>query len=135
MVTLWRNMYRRRNNWGHRLRAAASMTSSTVPGGAAARMTPEDFLEELDTKRPDIDLGLGKSLELLARVGDPQNKLRVVHVAGTNGKGSVCAMIASILRAAGKKVRVHSSSNVMRSFKCLPYSHYCKRWASTTRHT
>ena len=88
------------------------MTSSTVPGSAAARMTPEDFLEELDTKRPDIDLGLGKSLELLARVGDPQNKLRVVHVAGTNGKGSVCAMIASMLRAAGKKVRVHSSSRL-----------------------
>ena len=39
--------------------------------------------------------------ELLHRLGDPQDGLQFVHIAGTNGKGSTAAMLASILRAAG----------------------------------
>ena len=42
--------------------------------------------------------GLSRTRELLHLMGDPQSKLRFVHVAGTNGKGSTCAMTASILR-------------------------------------
>lgn len=38
---------------------------------------------------------------LMGLLGDPQERLRIVHVAGTNGKGSTCAMIASMLEAAG----------------------------------
>ncbi len=47
--------------------------------------------------------GLSRITELLHRLGDPQKGLRVIHVAGTNGKGSFCAMMESILRAAGYK--------------------------------
>ena len=47
--------------------------------------------------------GLERITELLARLGDPQDKLKFIHVAGTNGKGSFCAMTESILRAAGYK--------------------------------
>ena len=49
--------------------------------------------------RPGLDQ-IGKMMQLL---GNPQEKLRVVHVAGTNGKGSTAAMIAAVLRAAGFK--------------------------------
>ena len=46
-------------------------------------------------------LGLSRTRELLARLGDPQKKLRFVHVAGSNGKGSTCAILERILREAG----------------------------------
>ena len=72
----------------------------------------EAFLSQLEAARPEIDLGLDKSRELLARVGDPHKHLRVVHVAGTNGKGSVCAMVAAVLRAAGKRVGVYNSPHL-----------------------
>jgi len=48
-------------------------------------------------------LGFDTIKALCARLGDPQDKLPIVHVAGTNGKGSTCAMISSILQKAGHK--------------------------------
>ena len=45
-------------------------------------------------------LGLERISELLARMGNPQSELKFVHVAGTNGKGSICAMLASIMHSA-----------------------------------
>lgn len=47
--------------------------------------------------------GLDRMQELLRRMGNPQDRLRYIHVAGTNGKGSVCAMLSAILVAAGYK--------------------------------
>ena len=49
-------------------------------------------------------LGLANTKELLKRLGNPQDKLRFVHVAGTNGKGSVCTYITGILANAGYRV-------------------------------
>ena len=46
-------------------------------------------------------LGLDRTRELLARLGNPQKELKFVHVAGSNGKGSTCAMLERILREAG----------------------------------
>lgn len=54
-------------------------------------------------------LGLDRTIELLDRVGNPQNKLKFVHVAGTNGKGSTCAMTERILRAAGYRTGFYPS--------------------------
>ena len=54
-------------------------------------------------------LGLGRTRELLAALGDPQKKLRFVHVAGSNGKGSTCAMLDAILRAAGWRTGLYIS--------------------------
>lgn len=51
-----------------------------------------------------IVLGLERMEELLNRLGRPERALRIIHVAGTNGKGSVCTFIAAILEAAGYKV-------------------------------
>lgn len=58
--------------------------------------------------------GLGRVRELLRLLGDPQKKLKFVHVAGTNGKGSTSVMIASVLRAAGYKVGLNTSPYIMR---------------------
>jgi len=46
---------------------------------------------------------------LLDRMGNPQLRMPHIHVAGTNGKGSVCAMIESVLRAAGYKTGLYTS--------------------------
>lgn len=54
-------------------------------------------------------LGLGRTRELLAGLGNPQKNLKFVHVAGTNGKGSTCAMTASVLTAAGYKTGLYPS--------------------------
>ncbi|MBR1482835.1 MAG: bifunctional folylpolyglutamate synthase/dihydrofolate synthase [Ruminococcus sp.] len=47
--------------------------------------------------------GLDRVRELLRRMGNPQDKLSYIHVAGTNGKGSTCAMLSAVLQAAGYK--------------------------------
>jgi len=59
-------------------------------------------------------LGLERVAELARRIGDPQDKLHFVHVAGTNGKGSTCAMLASILRAAGYHTGLYTSPFIRR---------------------
>ena len=53
--------------------------------------------------------GLSRTQELLERIGDPQNRLKFVHIAGTNGKGSTAAMLASIFRAAGYCTGLYTS--------------------------
>ena len=54
-------------------------------------------------------LGLGRTKELLEKLGNPQKRLKFVHVAGSNGKGSTCAMLDSILRAAGYRTGLYTS--------------------------
>ncbi len=54
-------------------------------------------------------LGLDRIRELLDRLGRPQDRLKFVHVAGTNGKGSTCAYLASILQAAGLRTGLFTS--------------------------
>ena len=58
--------------------------------------------------------GLARVRELLRRLGDPQDRLRFVHIAGTNGKGSCAAMTASVLRAAGYKTGLFTSPYLFR---------------------
>lgn len=58
--------------------------------------------------------GLSRVTELLRRLGDPQNRLRFVHIAGTNGKGSCAAMLASVLKAAGYKTGLFTSPYLSR---------------------
>ena len=62
--------------------------------------------------RLGVKLGNERFLALLHRLGDPQERLRVVHIAGTKGKGSTAAMAASVLRAAGHTVGMYLSPYV-----------------------
>lgn len=54
-------------------------------------------------------LGLSRITELLELMGNPHKKLKFIHIAGTNGKGSTAAMLASILSEAGYKTGLHTS--------------------------
>ena len=56
--------------------------------------------------------GLERTRELCRLLGDPQKTLRFIHVAGTNGKGSFCSMLDSILRAEGYKTGLYTSPYV-----------------------
>ena len=56
--------------------------------------------------------GLSRTLELLDRVGNPHERLKYVHITGTNGKGSTAAMIASVLTAAGLKTGLSTSPHL-----------------------
>ncbi len=59
-----------------------------------------------------IDLGLERMAAILALLGNPQDKLKCIHVAGTNGKGSVCAIVATVLAKAGIRVGLYSSPHI-----------------------
>ena len=54
-------------------------------------------------------LGLDRTRELLKAMGDPHKDLKFVHVAGSNGKGSTCAMLDNILRSSGYRVGLYTS--------------------------
>ena len=60
-----------------------------------------------------IKLGLDNTRRLLASAGDPHERLKFLHVAGTNGKGSTCAMMDSILRAAGYRTGLYTSPHLV----------------------
>ena len=57
--------------------------------------------------------GLERTEELLNRMGRPQDKLRFVHVAGTNGKGSVCAYVAQVLKECGYRTGLFTSPYIV----------------------
>lgn len=59
-----------------------------------------------------INLGLERISQVLNLLGDPQDKLKCIHVAGTNGKGSVCAIISTILTDAGIKTGLYTSPHI-----------------------
>ena len=59
-----------------------------------------------------INLGLDRISAVLNLLGNPQDNLKCIHVAGTNGKGSVCAIIASILDCAGIKIGLYTSPHI-----------------------
>lgn len=58
--------------------------------------------------------GLERIRELCTMLGEPQRGMRFVHVAGTNGKGSFCSMLSSVLRAAGYRTGLYTSPYVLR---------------------
>ena len=64
--------------------------------------------------RLGIKVGLSHTLQLLEKCGNPHKNYRSIHVAGTNGKGSTCSMVAEILVAAGYKVGVYSSPHLVK---------------------
>jgi dihydrofolate synthase / folylpolyglutamate synthase len=70
-----------------------------------------DYLYSL--QKHGIKLGLEKTEVILSLIGNPHKNLKCIHVAGTNGKGSVSAMIASILKSHGFKVGLFSSPHLV----------------------
>ena len=64
-------------------------------------------------ERFGVDLGLDRILHLLQRLGEPHRSVPIIHVAGTNGKGSVCAYLSSVLTAAGYRVGRYTSPHLV----------------------
>ncbi len=99
-----------------------AMTSLTPsPGRPASLPAPNlessaDILARMERLYPDvIDLALDRVERLLEALGRPQDRLPgVIHVAGTNGKGSVIAFLKAMLEAAGKRVHVFTSPHLVR---------------------
>src|SRR5258708_13628241 len=71
------------------------------------------FLYSLGNEIQTAKFGLDRITQLLKALGDPQHSGRFVHVAGTNGKGSTCAMIEAGLRAAGVRTGLYTSPHLI----------------------
>src|SRR3989344_2704825 len=92
-----------------------ALFSSTLflnKGSSEAKMHPAlHYLFNLE--RFGMKLGLETITKLLAALGNPQERIESVHVAGTNGKGSTCAFLYSILQEAGYKVGLYTSPHLV----------------------
>ena len=66
-----------------------------------------------DLQKFGIKFGLSSTARLMAKLGNPQERCRFIHVAGTNGKGSVAAMLSKILTLAGYPVGLYSSPHLV----------------------
>jgi dihydrofolate synthase/folylpolyglutamate synthase len=84
--------------------------------GASAAEAIDTLLAHFARYHPDrIELSLDRMYRLLADLGDPHNKLPpVIHVAGTNGKGSTVAFLSAALEASGKTVSTYTSPHLIR---------------------
>lgn len=60
-----------------------------------------------------VNLGLSRIVQLLANLGNPHERVPIIHVAGTNGKGSVCAYLSSVLTAAGYRTGRYTSPHLV----------------------
>ena len=78
----------------------------------AVGFDPKEYLQQGAWR--DVRLGLTRTEELLERLGRPQDGLKFVHIAGTNGKGSTSAFTAGILQAAGYKTGLFTSPYILR---------------------
>ncbi|WP_315743655.1 MULTISPECIES: bifunctional folylpolyglutamate synthase/dihydrofolate synthase [unclassified Bradyrhizobium] len=88
----------------------ADTTAATTLIGILQRM---DRLTNWEKRaREEMDVGLDPIRDLLRRLGDPQNCFRSIHVTGTKGKGSVCALVGAALDKAGWRVGVYASPHV-----------------------
>src|SRR4051812_35045446 len=70
--------------------------------------------ESLGMPQAAAELQLGRMRRLLRRLGDPQRSLRIIHVAGTKGKGSTAAMLAAALSASGVRTGLFCSPHLHR---------------------
>ena len=77
-------------------------------------MNYQEAMEKVNNRlRFGIKPGLERISALLEKLGNPQKQLKFVHVAGTNGKGTTCTLIASTLKAAGYRTGLYTSPYVL----------------------
>ena len=82
------------------------------------------ILEELySLQRLGIKVGLKHTAQLLDEIGNPHKKLRLVHVAGTNGKGSTCSILTKILIDHGLKVGLYTSPHLKKFNERIQINH------------
>ncbi len=84
-----------------------------VPGDDRVTLTYDQALDFLFPRTTVIKFGLGTTRALLAALGNPHDLLPCVHIGGTNGKGSVCTLIAEALSAAGWRAGLYTSPHLV----------------------
>src|SRR5262245_21581476 len=72
-----------------------------------------DYSLKHSSELAKAELNLDRIYALMDELGNPQNKYPVIHVAGTKGKGSVCALCASALQAAGYRTGLYTSPHLL----------------------
>jgi len=83
-------------------------------------MTPHEYLDSFTNFETQLhklggkEFDLSRVSELLGLLGDPQKDLKIIHVAGTKGKGSTCAFLSHILAQAGYRVGLYTSPHLHR---------------------
>ena len=88
--------------------------SPTRHGRAMERMTYDEAIEYIHgVSSAFCKPGLERIDELCRALGNPQDDLKFIHVGGTNGKGSVCSMLSSVLMASGLKVGLYTSPYIV----------------------
>ena len=103
-------------------------------------MTNEEALAKINSRLTfGMKPGLRRIKELLKELGDPQKQLKFAHVAGTNGKGTTCALLSSALREAGYTVGAVHLPPMVEDFrerfqingeKISPQERWSRRWSS-----
>ncbi len=92
------------------IRRVLSRKTSGSEKAADHPMTEKEAIQYIEAYTwSTTKLGLERTKALLQGLGDPQKKLKFIHVAGSNGKGSTCAMLDAILRAAGYRTGLYIS--------------------------
>ena len=94
----------------------ANPTPKTIPPETStvkSDISPDTETVQVPPSSLPINLGLERITALLEKLGNPQDYLKVIHVAGTNGKGSTCAYITSTLIAAAKRVGQFTSPHLV----------------------
>jgi dihydrofolate synthase/folylpolyglutamate synthase len=81
-------------------------------------LTQQTFLVTIDSllepfQQFGVNLGLSRMIKLLEKLGNPHHQVPVIHVAGTNGKGSVCAYLSSVLTASGYTTGRYTSPHLV----------------------
>lgn len=100
---------------GAHITQSPAAREQTLPHGDMQNMTYDEALAYIHSVTwRGSRLGLERTRELLGLIGNPQNDLKFIHVAGTNGKGSTCAMLASVLQKAGYRTGLYTSPFINR---------------------
>jgi dihydrofolate synthase/folylpolyglutamate synthase len=94
------------------------MTYKPLPPGAVISQRLSDYPAVTDylyaLKAGGLKFGIDRMLRLAAALGHPERSYPVIHVAGTNGKGSVSAMIESVMRASGRRTGLYTSPHLVK---------------------
>src|SRR5689334_19438512 len=109
-----------RVNGGRKAKLAPELKPAAHPTGASTFGRALRYLGSLsDYERLRIvrytsqNFDLDRMRNLLKRLGNPHDQFKTVHVAGTKGKGSTCAMVAAMLQAGGYKVGLYTSPHLV----------------------
>jgi dihydrofolate synthase / folylpolyglutamate synthase len=94
-------------------KATSKKATRTYASALKFLFSQTDYEQMLRVRYNSDTFSLDRVRTLLGKMGNPQDKLRTVHIAGTKGKGSTATMLAEMLRACGHKVGLYTSPHIV----------------------